>query len=145
MSRYSLSAKEALDFRAASFRSAGTDCLTRDAQSLDTLLSGVMDALENRYETMRDAELNMLSQSREAWQTWRDSSTDAIQAQIDALDNLAQAEDRTAQEAEHLRRIEKLQQALLYEQDSFKPGAAVRPAAGCAGGLRGLAFADCAG
>jgi len=121
MSRYSLSAKEALDLEQR-LSAVQAQIAARDAQSLDTLLSGVRDALVNRYETMRDAELNMLSQSREAWQAWRDSSTDVIQAQIDALDNLAQAEDRAAEEAEHLRRIEKLKQALLYEQDSFNQG-----------------------
>ncbi len=121
MSSYKLSAKEALDLEQR-LASVQADIAARDAQSLDTLLSGVMDALQNRYETMRDAELAMLSQSREAWQAWRESSTDAIQAQIDALDDLAEAENRAAEEAEYLRRIEKLEQAILYEQDAFNKG-----------------------
>jgi hypothetical protein len=121
MQKYRLSAQDSLDLEQR-LLAVQSQIAQRDAQSLDTLLSGITDALAARYETMRDAELNMLSQSREAWQTWRDSSTDAIQAQIDALDALTQAENRAAEEEGYLRRIEKLSQALEYEQDAFNRG-----------------------
>ncbi len=121
MNRLRMSAKDALDLQKR-LAAVQAQIAARDAQSLDTLLSGVMNALRNRYETMRDAELSMLSQSRQAWQTWKDSSTEAIHAQIDALDALAQAEDRAAAKDTYLRRIEKLQQALAYEQDAFNRG-----------------------
>ncbi|MBN1778453.1 MAG: hypothetical protein JW811_10065 [Clostridiales bacterium] len=121
MSRYRLSAGDALDLEQR-LAAVQAQIMRRDAQSLDTLLSGIMEALAARYETMRGAELSMLSQSREAWQAWKESSTNAIQAQIDALDELARAEDRAKEEEKHLRGIEKLSQALEYEQDAFNRG-----------------------
>ena len=121
MDKFSLSASDALDLEKR-LLAVQAEIAARDAQSLDTLLSGIMDALETRYESMRDAELTMLSQSREAWEAWQESSTDAIQAQINALDELEQAEDRAAEENEYLRTIEKLSQALNYEQDDFNRG-----------------------
>lgn len=121
MSRYSMSAKDALDLEQR-LAAVAARIAARDAQGLDTLLDGIMTALENRYETMRGAELAMLDQSCEAWQAWRESSTGAIQAQIDALDALGEAENRAAQEQAYLRGIEKLKQALTYEQDAFNRG-----------------------
>jgi len=118
MRQYGLSAKDALDLEQR-LLDVQAQIAARDAQSLDSLLDGIVSALSNRYETMRDAELAMLSQSREAWKTWQENSTDAIQAQIDALDALSQAEDRASEEEGYVRRIEKLTQALAYEQDAF--------------------------
>ncbi len=118
MGRYGLSVKDALDLEYR-LLSVQAQIAARDAASLDTLLGGIISALEGRYETMRGAELAMFGESRAAWETWRDGSVQAIQAQIDALDALTQAEDRAAGEESYLRSIEKLKQALLYEQDDF--------------------------
>lgn len=91
----------------------------RDAESLDQLSDSVIDALENRYQAMLDVELDRLEQSREAWQTWRDDSVRAVEDQIAALDQLATAQDREKQDAEELRKIEKLRQQIAYEQDDY--------------------------
>lgn len=91
----------------------------RDAESLDQLSDSVIDALENRYQAMLDGEIDRLEQSREAWQTWRDDSVRAVEDQIAALDQLATAQDREKQDAEELRKIEKLRQQIAYEQDDY--------------------------
>lgn len=91
----------------------------RDAESLDQLSDSVIDALENRYQAMLDGEIDRLEQSREAWQTWRDDSVRAVEDQIAALDQLATAQDREQQDAEELRKIEKLRQQIAYEQDDY--------------------------
>ena len=91
----------------------------RDAESLDQLSESVIDALENRYQAMLDGEIDRLEQSREAWQTWRDDSVRAVEDQIAALDQLATAQDREKQDAEELRKIEKLRQQIAYEQDDY--------------------------
>ena len=91
----------------------------RDAESLDQLSDSVIDALENRYQAMLDVELDRLEQSREAWRTWRDDSVRAVEDQIAALDRLATAQDREKQDAEELRKIEKLRQQIAYEQDDY--------------------------
>ena len=125
MEQYGLSVQDALDLEYRLLQ-VQSQIAARDAESLDTLLGGMITALTNRYETMRDAELSMLDESREAWEAWQDGSTEAIQAQIDALDALTQAEDRAAEEEDYLRNIEKLTQALAYEQDDFNRGQLAR-------------------
>ena len=86
---------------------------------LQQLSDSVIDALENRYQAMLDGEIDRLEQSREAWQTWRDDSVRAVEDQIAALDQLATAQDREKQDAEELRKIEKLRQQIAYEQDDY--------------------------
>ena len=91
----------------------------RDADSIDQLADGVVSALEKRYEAMRDAEIERLDKSREAWEQWRDDSVQAIEDQIAALDQLADTEDEEKKSAEELRKIEKLRREAEYEQDAY--------------------------
>lgn len=91
----------------------------RDADSIDKLADGVVSALEKRYEAMRDAEIERLDKSREAWEQWRDDSVQAIEDQIAALDKLADTEDEEKKSAEELRKIEKLRREVEYEQDAY--------------------------
>ena len=91
----------------------------RDADSIDKLADGVVSALEKRYEAMRDAEIERLDKSREAWEQWRDDSVQAIEDQIAALDKLADTEDEEKKSAEELRKIEKLRREVEYEQDEY--------------------------
>ena len=91
----------------------------RDADSIDRLADGVVSALEKRYEAMRDAEIERLDKSREAWEQWRDDSVAAIEDQIAALDKLADTEDEEKKSAEELRKIEKLRREVEYEQDAY--------------------------
>jgi len=118
MKQYGLRTEDALDLEER-LLDVQAQIAARDAASLDTMLDGVITALENRYESMRDAELSALEESRAAWETWQESSADAIQSQIDALDALTEAEDRASEEEGYVRKIEKLKQALAYEQDDF--------------------------
>lgn len=91
----------------------------RDAESIDQLGDGVVSALEKRYEAMRDAELERLDKSREAWEQWRDDSVQAVEEQIAALERLSEGEDEEKKSAEELRKIEKLRQEAAYEQDEY--------------------------
>ena len=91
----------------------------RDADSIDQLADGVVSALEKRYEAMRDAEIERLDKSREAWEQWRDDSVQAIEDQIAALDQLADTEEEEKKSAEELRKIEKLRREVEYEQDAY--------------------------
>ena len=91
----------------------------RDADSIDQLADGVVSALEKRYEAMRDAEIDRLDKSREAWEQWRDDSVQAIEDQIAALEKLADSEDEEKKSAEELRKIEKLRREAEYEQDEY--------------------------
>ena len=116
--RHQLTAEEIMEWQERIF-DVQQEIRQRDAESLDRLSEGVVEALTEKYEAMRDAELQRVEESRRAWETWRDDSVRAIEDQIDALDRLAQAEDREDQDAEELRRIEMLKRDIAYEQDEF--------------------------
>ena len=90
-----------------------------DEASINRLNSGLLTALRARYEEQRDAEVERLNESKQAWKDWSDVSCEAIQAQIDALDEQAEAEDRAKTDAENLRAIDKAKQALAYETDEY--------------------------
>lgn len=116
--RHQLTAEEIMEWEERIF-DVQQEIRQRDAESLDRLSEGVVEALTEKYEAMRDAELERVEESRRAWETWRDDSVRAIEDQIDALDRLAAAEDREDQDAEELRRIEMLKRDIAYEQDEF--------------------------
>lgn len=116
--KHQLNAEEIMDWEEKVY-DLQQEIRERDAESLDQLSDSVIDALENRYQAMLDVELDRLEASREAWQTWRDDSVRAVEDQIAALDRLAAAQDREKQDAEELRKIEKLRQQIAYEQDDY--------------------------
>lgn len=116
--KHQLNAEEIMDWEEKVY-DLQQEIRERDAESLDQLSDSVIDALENRYQAMLDVELDRLEASREAWQTWRDDSVRAVEDQIAALDQLATAQDREKQDAEELRKIEKLRQQIAYEQDDY--------------------------
>ena len=116
--KHQLNAEEIMDWEEKVY-DLQQEIRERDAESLDQLSDSVIDALENRYQAMLDGEIDRLEQSREAWQTWRDDSVRAVEDQIAALDRLATAQDREKQDAEELRKIEKLRQQIAYEQDDY--------------------------
>ena len=91
----------------------------REEEKITALGDAITQALENRYEEQRRIEQQRITDSIAAWQTWSDETCKAIQAQIDALDEQAQAEDREAVKAQQLRKIDSLQQALAYEKDEY--------------------------
>lgn len=90
-----------------------------ESEKITTLYDSIVDALEERYEEQREIEQRRIEDSIAAWEKWSDDTCAAIQKQIDALDEQVEAEDRAAVEAEHLRKIASLQEALIYETDEY--------------------------
>ena len=94
--------------------------LRRDEEGkISTLYDSIVDALEARYEEQREIEQRRINDSISAWEKWSDDTCAAIQKQIDALDDQIEAEDRAATEAEHLRKIASIEQAIDYEKDAY--------------------------
>lgn len=91
----------------------------REEEQIKDYHSAVADALEARYEAQYEAEKKRLDESREAWRKWSEDTQAAIQAQIDALDEKAQAEDREAVAAEKQRAIDRISQAMQFETDEY--------------------------
>gem|GEM_PF-2265572 len=90
-----------------------------EISEIDKLNQGIITALRNRYEEQRKIEEGRLKESRDSWRKWGDENVKAIQAQIDALDELTKFEDREEQERKRLRKIEATQQMLLFATDDY--------------------------
>jgi hypothetical protein len=86
---------------------------------MDGLIDAVTDALSEKYDAQREAEKARLQESSDNWQKWGDEQTEAIQRQIDALDELTKNEDDAEVEAQKRRKIAMLEQAVAYEQDAY--------------------------
>ncbi len=116
--RHRMTAEEIMDWEERVF-DVKEEIRRRDQENLDRLTQGVVDALGKQYEAMQQMELDRLDESRRAWEGWRDGSVKAIEDQIAALDRLMEAEEREDQDAQELRRMEKLRQDIAYEQDEY--------------------------
>ncbi|MEY8382732.1 hypothetical protein AALG83_06135 [Christensenellaceae bacterium 44-20] len=86
---------------------------------IDSVADGVIQALQNRYAEQQRIETERLEESKENWKKWGDEQVDAIQKQIDALDELTKQEDKEEQERQKRRKVASLEQQLLYETDLY--------------------------
>ena len=90
-----------------------------NVSKVDTILDGLTTALQNRYAEQQELENKRIDESIENWQRWGDEQTEAIQKQIDALDELTQEEDRAEEERKKKRKIASLEQQIAYENDAY--------------------------
>ncbi|MFQ9846648.1 MAG: hypothetical protein ACLRXC_07115 [[Clostridium] leptum] len=65
-----------------------------EINNLNTIGDAVTEALRQRYEQQKQDEEKRIDESIENWQTWEDETCEAIQGQIDALDELEKQQDR---------------------------------------------------
>ena len=100
-------------------RSLSSSAISERSSKFGTLGDGVIEALKNQYQQQRDLEEERINQSIENWQTWEDETVSAIQSQINALDELANAQEseKERQEYENKRQATELQ--LAYEKDDY--------------------------
>ena len=113
-----LNAEELLDITQRLYDSEAA-IKSRDAKSLNTLLSGVGKALSARYKEMEQEETALLTASKQNWTDWAKGNTDEITAQIAALDALLnQTEKKSADEKEQ-KKLAALEQAVMFEKDAF--------------------------
>ena len=93
----------------------------RQSSELDNLANGVLDALRNKYEQERDAELKRIEESKQSWNDWAKERTEAVKAsydaQIKALDDLTKAEDRAEKDRQDIKKIEALNTQIAHERD----------------------------
>lgn len=90
-----------------------------EISSINTLADAVTEALKEKYEEQRKIEEERINDSIECWQKWEDKTVEAIQGEIDALDELAnkQESENKRQEYENKRQQTELQ--LAYEKDDY--------------------------
>ena len=82
-------------------RSVSSSARSDRSSQFSNMSDGVIEALKNQYQEQRDAEEKVINDSIESWQKWEDETTSAIQAQIDALDDLADAESSEKERQEY--------------------------------------------
>ena len=90
-----------------------------DIDSLNTLGDAVTEALKNKYKEQQEAEENRINDSIESWKKWEDDTVEAIQGQIDALDELEKQQDREEERAEYERKRQATALQLAYEKDEY--------------------------
>lgn len=80
---------------------------------------GVVEALKNKYQEQRDTEEKIINDSIEGWKKWEDETVSAIQSQIDALDELANAQESEDKRREYENKREATELLLKYEKDDY--------------------------
>lgn len=91
----------------------------RDVETINTLTGAIQAAIKERYKVQQQAEVDRINQSIKNWQDWATNQKNAIQKQIDALDDLSKAEDRADEEQKKQRDIDALRQKIMYEHDMY--------------------------
>lgn len=90
-----------------------------NADSLNTLGDAVVNALKNRYEQQKELEEKRIDESIESWKKWEDETCEAIQGQIDALDELGNAHDEENERQEYENKRQALELQARYEKDDY--------------------------
>lgn len=100
-------------------RSVSSSARSDRSSQFANMADGVVEALKNQYQEQRDAEEKVINDSIESWQKWEDETTSAIQAQIDALDDLADAESSEKERQEYENKRQATELLLAYEKDDY--------------------------
>ncbi len=90
-----------------------------EISALDTLGDAVVTALKNKYEQQKELEEKRIDESIESWKKWENETCEAIQGQIDALDELKNAHDEENQRQEYENKRQALELQARYEKDDY--------------------------
>lgn len=117
--RYKLNADEriALEIKIYNLKE---ELRQNEVSDLDDLGAAITEALKNQYEEQRKAEQDRINESIEAWEQWEKSTVDAIQAEIDALDDLEKEQESQSAAAEYYRKSQELKLQIAYENDDYQ-------------------------
>lgn len=115
---YKMNAEERIDLEIKIYN-LKKDLKQDEVDSLNNLADAVTEALKNKYEEQRKLEEESINESIQTWQTWEDETVASIQGQIDALDELAEADDREAKRQEYENKRQQLEMQLAYEKDDY--------------------------
>ncbi len=90
-----------------------------EINNLNTIGDAVTEALRQRYEQQKQDEEKRIDESIENWQTWEDETCEAIQGQIDALDELEKQQDSEEKRREYENKRQAAALQLKYEKDDY--------------------------
>lgn len=81
--------------------------------------SAVQEALKAKYEAQKEAEQSVLKESIEHWKEWEDETVASIQAQIDELDKLAEAQEHEEKVSKLNQDLQALDLKMQFEHDGY--------------------------
>lgn len=90
-----------------------------DIKSIDTVGNAIVEALKARYAAQKKAEEKRINESIDNWKSWEDKTVKAINGQIDALDDLAKAQDNEDKRQEYEQKRQATVLSLAYEKDDY--------------------------
>lgn len=100
-------------------RSLQSSAKSDRSSQFSTVGEGVVEALKNKYQEQRDIEEKVINDSIEGWKKWEDETVSAIQAQIDALDDLSDAQKSEDERREYENKRQATELLLKYEKDDY--------------------------
>ena len=116
--KYKLTHEDAIDLEQR-IRDLIAERKEADISAIDRLGEAVTEAIKNKYEQQREIEEERINSSIENWQKWEDETVAAIQGQIDALDDLAEAQQSEDERREYELKRQQLEMQLAYEKDDY--------------------------
>jgi len=96
-----------------------TKSIDKATDSISEFGEAVVEALENKYDELREAEEEMIDDSISHWKDWEEKQVDSIEAQIAAIDNLREAEEKESKSAELWREYERLKYEARFASDEY--------------------------
>lgn len=81
--------------------------------------NAVKAALTAKYKAQAEAEKKAIQQSIDNWKTWEKETTASIQAQIDELDRLNDAQEYESKVSEYNQKLQAIDLKIQFEKDSY--------------------------
>lgn len=100
-------------------RSVSESAKSERSSQFSTVAGGVIEALENKYQQQREAEEQLIKDSIDGWQHWENETVNSIQAQIDALDKLADTQKSEDERREYENKRQATELLMAYEHDDY--------------------------
>ena len=89
------------------------------AGNVDNIYNSLQNALKEKYKSIYESQKELIQKSIDGWKEWADKSTEAVQAQIDALDELEKKEENENKIAELKRKRDEIEYQLRFETDEY--------------------------
>lgn len=95
------------------------DLRKKEVDSLSKIGEALTEAIKNRYTEQKKLEEKRIDESIENWQKWENETVGAIQGQIDALDELKNAQQEENRREEYEQKRQALELEMRYAKDDY--------------------------
>lgn len=95
------------------------DLRKKEVDSLSKISDALTEAIKNRYAEQKKLEEQWIDESIENWQKWESETVSAVQGQIDALNELKNAQQEENRREEYEQKRQALELELRYAKDDY--------------------------